>query len=69
MIEVEVTQAEGSSAQIYAVILIILNVLFFLSIWWNTFAKMYSTIKAKGIKVCSVRASFDVCGFHLFSLG
>ena len=54
MIKAEVADKDSTSSTIYAVALIMVNIMFFLSIWWNTWATIKATFSRRGFQVRSV---------------
>lgn len=53
MIKAEVADADSTESSIYSVVLIMVNIMFFLSIWWNTWATMKATFSRRGFQVWS----------------
>lgn len=55
MIKAEVADERSASSAIYAVVLITVNVLFFLSIWWNSWATITAIFSKRSFQVRSCR--------------
>lgn len=51
MIKAELARPDSHSSTVFAVILIIVNVLFFLSIWWNSYASAKAVFSRKHVQV------------------
>ena len=51
VIKAEVADKNSAGSAIYSAVLIIVNVMFFLSIWWNTWATMKATFSRRGFQV------------------
>ena len=57
MIKAEVANEHSTGSAIYAVALIMVNIMFFLSIWWNTWATVKATFSRSGFQVRSYSIS------------
>ena len=55
MIKAEVTDQNSNSATLYSLGLIIVNIFFALSIWWNTFATIKAIFSRRHVQVCVYR--------------
>lgn len=51
MIKAEVADEHSRSSAIYSIVLIMANVMFFLSIWANTWATIKTTFSRRGFQV------------------
>ena len=51
MIKAEVTDGDSPSSAAYSVVLIMVNVMFFLSIWWNTWATVKALFSRRNVQV------------------
>lgn len=51
VIKAEVADKNSAGSAIYSAVLIIVNVMFFLSIWWNSWATMKATFSRRGFQV------------------
>ncbi|CAM9095530.1 unnamed protein product, partial [Laminaria digitata] len=50
MIKAEVADENSAGSALYAVVLILVNIMFFLSIWWETWATMRATFSRRGFQ-------------------
>ena len=55
MIKAELASPDSNSATVYAVGLVIVNVCFFLSIWWNALATVRATFSGSHVQVCAIK--------------
>ncbi|MEP4727396.1 hypothetical protein [Parasphingorhabdus sp.] len=51
MIKAEVADKNSAGSAIYPTVLIIVNVMFFLSIWWDTWVTIRATFSRRGFQV------------------
>ena len=51
MIKAEVADEHSAGSAIYSVVLILVNILYFLSIWWNTWATTRLACTRRGFQV------------------
>lgn len=51
MIKAKVANPDSRGSTAYSVVLIIVNVLFFLSVWWNAWAMMSAAFSRRHIQV------------------
>ena len=59
MIKAELADVDSHHALVYSVGLIIANIFFVLSIWWNAFATIKATFSRSHVQVCAAYFEFD----------